>query len=220
MEETEVLMQCGYCKNKSKLIVRAKYKQDVQDQYEEHYVTTWRILECLACSRLNLGEHYIETFAYSSHDDEGEKIVYPVSSKEKHISPLPQSIEKAYNSALKVRDEPSAFAVLIGRTLEMVCKHESATGKVLADRLKNLANIGRIPPTLALMAYQLKELRNMGAHADDDEVQKSDVPIIKEFVDAILEYLYVAPAKVSKLQDRLDGKVDDNYFVDDDLLFL
>ena len=45
----------------------------------------------------------------------------------------------------------------------------------------------------------------MGAHAVADEVRKEDVPIILEFIEAILEYLYVAPAKVAKVQVRLDG---------------
>lgn len=94
-----------------------------------------------------------------------------------------------------------------------MCKHENAKGKALADKLTNLADTNRIPPTLALMAHQLRALRNLGAHSDDDEVQDTDVPVIIDFVpviidfvDAILEYLYEAPYKIKKLQDRLDGK--------------
>ena len=73
---------------------------------------------------------------------------------------------------------------------------------MLAERLKNLANSGRIPQTLAEMAQQLRLLRNLGAH--DDEVTEEDVPIILDFLEAILEYLYVAPAKIAAVQARLD----------------
>ena len=36
-----------------------------------------------------------------------------------------------------------------------------------------------------------------------DDVTEEDVPIILDFLEAILEYLYVAPAKVAALQVRL-----------------
>jgi hypothetical protein len=185
VEETDVPIQCGYCKNKSKLTVRAKYIQyleDDEDEYEDddrRTRRTWSILECLACKRLNLGESIFEFEEFE------EEIIYPFASNEKRLKPLPEPVERAYNSALKVADEPNAFAVLIGRVLEMICKYESAEGQVLADKLRNLADAGRIPPTLAIMAHQLKKLRNLGAHVDDDEVQTSDISIIKDFVDAI-----------------------------------
>lgn len=53
------------------------------------------------------------------------------------------------------------------------------------------------------MADQLKQLRNLGAHADDDEITEEDVPIIIGFLEIILEYLYVAPAKIAAVQARL-----------------
>jgi Domain of unknown function (DUF4145) len=45
------------------------------------------------------------------------------------------------------------------------------------------------PNTLAEMAQQLKELRNLGAHDAEDEVTNEDVPTIISFLEAILEYL-------------------------------
>ena len=74
---------------------------------------------------------------------------------------------------------------------------------MLADKLTYLAGAGRIPQTLAEMAHHLKELRNLGAHDAEDTVTEEDVPIILDFLEAILEYLYVAPAKVAAVQARL-----------------
>ncbi len=131
MEETDVLMQCGYCRNKSKLIIRASYVQELEDKYGEAYVTIWRILECRVCSTLNLGMVYFDP-GYHKGDDEGETIVYPAPryapQKEKRSQSIPLQVNKAYDTALEVEDEPNAFAVLIGRTLETVCKHENGEG--------------------------------------------------------------------------------------------
>ncbi len=56
---------------------------------------------------------------------------------------------------------------------------------------------------LVLIADQLRVLRNMGAHANDEEVESYDVPMIEEFIDAIFEYLYVAPHKFTRLKKSL-----------------
>jgi hypothetical protein len=53
------------------------------------------------------------------------------------------------------------------------------------------------------MAQQLRLIRNLGAHNAGDEVTEEDVPIILDFLEAILEYLYVAPAKIEVVRQRL-----------------
>ena len=94
---------------------------------------------------------------------------------------------------------------MIGRTLEAVCNHENAQGRNLAQKLNDLAQKDKIPNTLVEMAQQLRELRNLGAHEAEDEVTETDVPIIIDFVEAILEYLYVAPAKIEAVRTRLSN---------------
>lgn len=117
---------------------------------------------------------------------------------------LPIDIEKKYKAALKVRNiEPNACAVLVGRTLEAICNHEAAPGRTLADKINNLLNSNRLPQTLAEMAGQLRQIRNLGAHDAEDEVNKDDILVILDFLEAILEYLYVAPAKIEALRTRL-----------------
>lgn len=54
------------------------------------------------------------------------------------------------------------------------------------------------------MAQKLREIRNLGAHASpSDEVKPADVPVIFDFADAIIEYLYRAPAKIAAVESRL-----------------
>jgi len=61
------------------------------------------------------------------------------------------------------------------------------------------------PGRLAEMAQGLRLLRNIGAHADLGEIVQSDVPILIDFCEAILEYIYRAPARITILQKRLDS---------------
>ena len=141
----------------------------------------------------------------------GNKILYPQDKTIEHQWVLPYRVSLAYNAALRVQKaDPGAFAIMVGRTLEEICRHEKAKGKVLADKIKSLADSGRMPQVLAEMIEQLRLLRNLAAHANEDDyvVEEEDVPIIREFIDAILEYLYIAPTKITHLQDRISGKYD------------
>jgi hypothetical protein len=75
----------------------------------------------------------------------------------------------------------------------------------VATRLQNLAADGRMPPTLAEMANQLRHIRNFGAHADTSyQVTERDIPVLLDFLDAILEYLYIARDKLAQVQKKLD----------------
>ena len=99
---------------------------------------------------------------------------------------------------------------MAGLTLEAVCQHEQAKGSSLSERLNHLVTSERIPKTLAEMAHHLRQLRDIGAHLTEEEILPEDVPVIMDFVEAILEYLYVAPAKIRAVQDRL-GRLDDTH---------
>jgi hypothetical protein len=93
---------------------------------------------------------------------------------------------------------------MAGRTLEAVCEHEGIAGRNLAERLHQLQEGNRIPPMLADMARQLRIIRNIGAHnINTGDVTREDAATVMEFLEAILEYLYVAPAKVANVERRL-----------------
>lgn len=142
---------------------------------------------------------------------DNNKILYPQDKTIEHNWMLPHRVSLAYSAALRVKKaDPGAFAIMVGRALEEICHHEKAKGKVLADKIKSLADSGRLPQVLADMIAQLRLLRNLAAHANEDDymVKEEDVPIIREFIDAILEYLYIAPTKITHLQDRISGKYD------------
>jgi Domain of unknown function (DUF4145) len=199
-----MIMLCGHCGNRTTLEKHGEYKTK---EYKFDVVTkkgavneiSWGLLRCVTCSKPTLVEYRVEEPEIFPE----EKILYPAA--ETPLPNLPQKVEKAYAAALSVRSiEPNACAVLVGRTLEAACNHEKAQGSTLAQKLNYLAQNGRIPNTLAEMALHLKELRNLGAHDAEDEVTQEDVPIIVDFLKAILEYLYIAPAKIEAVRARLN----------------
>ncbi len=203
-----MIMVCGNCGNNTTWELHEPYVTDKKYPYGTHElseVVEYCTLMCATCSQptLLLTKKIYEEVDTQLHSEISE-ILYPVATK--RLNNLPEVVEKRYNSAIKVRlIEPNACAVLVGRTLEAACNHEQAQGRTLAQKLNYLAQNGRIPNTLAEMARQLKELRNLGAHDAEDEVTEEDVPIILDFLEAILEYLYVAPAKIEAVRTRLRG---------------
>jgi Domain of unknown function (DUF4145) len=217
MNDTQKSMLCGNCGKQAVFTVRAEWKKDevaiIDSPYNEGQdIITWRVLECTGCKSPTLAEtkslySFVDHELYAGVELISSEtiILYPGAKPAKTpLTNLPETIEKKYQAALKVQDiEPSACAVLVGRTLEAVCNYEKATGKTLSDKVNNLVNSDRIPTTLAEMAHQLRQIRNFGAHDADDEVTEEDVPIILDFLEAILEYLYVAPAKIAAVQARL-----------------
>lgn len=206
--DINVVMQCDHCGNRATFVIRAEYTdfRDAADgyHYTEKAYTTWYIMQCQTCFR--------PTFLESSKIVNGDlnktiigpftAILYP--AERKPLADLPEAIEKKYKEALLVRNiSPSSCAVLIRKILEAICEYENAHGRVLADKLRDLANSGRIPQPLADVATHLKQLGNLGAHFNEDEVTKDDVPIILDFVELLLEYLYVAPMKIEAVRRKL-----------------
>lgn len=196
-----MILPCGHCGNKTTFEERGNYytrEPVLNDERKIVWETiSWHLFECQTCLKPTLIE---VTPDNDTPPFKVQRTLYP--SIQTKLTNLPQKIERAYTAAIKVKNiEPNACAVLVGRTLEAACNHEEAQGRNLAQKLNYLAQNGRIPNTLAEMARQLKELRNLGAHDAEDEVTEQDVPIILDF----LEYLYVAPAKINAVQARLTG---------------
>jgi hypothetical protein len=206
---------CLHCGTVTILRIRAEYTYAVN---EEDYSGTkdmnrikWTLLQCPECLEPTLIQ--VDEVTKREYPGGGSwktttgaiRALYPF---EKQIPPsLPEPIGKMYAEAIKVKLlSPSSCAVLVRRTLEAVCQHENATGRTLANKLKSLADTGKIPQTLVDVALHLKQLGNLGAHFDvNDDVTIKDVPIILDFVELFLEYLYVAPAKVQAVKDRLNN---------------
>jgi Domain of unknown function (DUF4145) len=214
MGEDEVSVLCGHCNRNVTASVRATYRWVYDEEFGAF--TEWRILQCKSCDRPLLYEAGSEDEPIlvrpALHRFPGlpekwdfvPKMLYP----ETKVRPaeLPGAVTDAYMDVLRVRlVSPNACAAMIRWTLEEVCNDKNVEGKDLNTKLEQLATDGRMPPTLAQMARQLRQLGNKGAHADpDDRIAEADIPIMMDLLEAILEYLYIAPAKVQRVEARLN----------------
>jgi hypothetical protein len=200
-----LLINCQYCSNETRMEIVADYSQVENqmigfhdDEWEIERGLVWYLLVCPACKNVSLQRAIWDEGEYTE-----EKIVYPTSDKA--IEGLPPEVDIEYKKALKVQNiDSNAFAVLLGRVIDKVCADKGASGKNLIDRLESLANNNIIPQQLAIMAHQLRKLRNVGAHADLGDLTPAEVPILYELCRAILEYVYTAPELMQKVQAQLD----------------
>jgi Domain of unknown function (DUF4145) len=195
-----VPITCGHCNTRGYSKILANY--ECPPQFGD---TLLMILECPRC--LN---HMITMCCGIDWCN----VLYPTGRKS--ISHLPEEVENEYLQAVNSRRLSIEVCVLhIGRTLEAICEHEGITGKKivkgketfipLAERLKELANSGKIPKPLADMADLLKAIRNDGVHYSKDSIiNNDDIQTALDFLETILEYLYAAPAKIAELQKKLE----------------
>jgi hypothetical protein len=119
----------------------------------------------------------------------------------------PARVREIYEEARSVmRRSPSSFVVQIGRALEAVTSDRGTQGHTLNERLNWLIKEGHLPEVFGEMGHISRMFRNWGAHDTEIDVESEDVEVADEFFKAIIEYLYVAPAKVSRVQSLIQQR--------------
>lgn len=196
-------LKCNHCHNTVTMPIVATYSQ-VRDR-DEHGLAwaegnVYEILRCPACDGVTFQRGYFN----DQFPEEWDSVVlYP--TKAEKVDGLPPEIERAYAAALAVKGiEAHAFAVLVGRLLEIICRDKGAQGKSLFEQLNSLAQKGVIPQQLIDIANGLRNFRNIGAHAAGVQLSENEVPVIEALCRAILEYVYGAPHLVGLAQETLD----------------
>lgn len=192
---------CGHCGNRAPMeivgchsdIRRSDSSDAVGFDFDEGRVH--EMLLCPNCKKIVLRTCYIHEASDDPEYGYSYEVLYPTPRKLPRG--LPDKVEAAYESALRVQSiDANAFAVLLGRVLELVCVDRGANGDTLYKQLNDLASRGEIPATLADIANGLRNLRNVGAHASLGELTDKDVPMLDALARAIVEYVYTAPSLV------------------------
>ena len=214
MLRDQEIMVCGHCRKEAVLIVRAQNESQptFDDTYSGQEITVFRVLVCSLCNEPTLEQSRIEYSFERDGDGTGltipiaaeKKILYPGAKTTKALPDIPTMIAKEYEATLRVRDVSSnACAVLARRTLEAIFIHQGATGGSLYQKIDTLLKSTSIPPLLADVAHIGRHIGNLGAHFEKGEATDEDVAVMLDFLETILEYLYVIPAKVAVVKARL-----------------
>ena len=121
-------------------------------------------------------------------------------------NPIPSSVRRAFREAWPLRyTAPAAFANQIRRTLEFICEDQHADGNTLHKQLEDLASKGVFPGELADIATLVRMLGNIGSHASDKEVSIWDAELLDALFRMLLEYVYLGPARVKRLKERMSS---------------
>jgi hypothetical protein len=204
---------CGHCGNKNihEILVIEKGPKNIlegDNGYEAEVQVYYILVKCSTCEEVSL---------YSDSDFNNEAVgdlstakdIYPQKSSEKVNKDTPKSIIYDLEEAQKVQKiSHQAAAILFRKVLEGICLDKKAEGRNLDQKLKNLSDREIIPKDFYDMANIVRGIGNIFAHPSNEvnEVSESDVEVINDFVTAILEYVYVAPAKLEKLKRKIERK--------------
>ena len=200
-------LECLRCQNVAPMRVVGRVADTVETDYEDgppvEHGTLYEVLSCPKCKEITIRSGRWNDMM--EPEDWHAKIIYP--GERQNIEGLPPSVEKEYQAAEQVSHiSANAYAVLLGRVLDVVCDDRNASGETLHERLSDLANRHEIPKNLADMAHNLRQLRNVGAHADLGALTEEEVPVLAALCRAVLEYVYSAPRLVDRVE-KLVAKI-------------
>jgi hypothetical protein len=204
----ECILICPHCGNETPHTIKARVtsEADAYDSdgeflftYEDYYYLTC----CGTCKGVSI---YTD---WEMSDKAGElksaNLLYPHEPKLDQT--IPEIVKKSFEEARRVeRISPNAFAVLIRRSLELLCKDQNAKGTNLKDQISDLSNRGVIPQTLMKMANTLRFVGNLGAHEIDFDFERQETQAMEDFLLAMLEYVYVAPSRIKSLEVSISKK--------------
>ena len=124
---------------------------------------------------------------------------WPVPGGILHDS-VPEPVRSAFDEACKclASDCPRAGAAMARCALEGIVVDQGETKGVLAARLQNLADKGKLLPTLAGWSKEVRLIGNDAVHDLTVDVPMADTRQLVEFIRELTKYLYVLPHDLQK----------------------
>jgi hypothetical protein len=204
----EIILICSHCGNKAPHVMKTQISSrevvfDMNSEPLGEIENYFYLTECKTCNGICL---YSDWEASDNPGDlQKASLLYPAPRALGEA--IPKEIRKSYEEARKVEKiSPNAFAVLIRRSLELLCKDQKAKGNNLKEQIADLSAKGIIPTTLVEMAETLRFIGNIGAHKIEVDIDLEETSAIDDFLVAMLEYVYVAPNKIKKLRESISKK--------------
>lgn len=183
------------------------YRSDATNPIDEvdaeYHGERYFVALCPRCSAPFLGRTSIWGVPGEFETISEDKILFPAPAGAS-VEGLPEPVLRAYEGAIKsfgaTLYEPSAL--MCRRCLEAVCKHFSAPGRDLSQRLDALASSGTIDGTLKEWAHGIRLLGNEAAHDVDVSVTQEDAKDVLDFTEALLLFVFTLRQKHERFQAR------------------
>jgi hypothetical protein len=193
---SRVVIDCPHCSVRTNATVRGSI------QYSETYDVVV-LAECPSCKGALLGTTQLFQDEQNDWQYEHAERVWPAPTSVEVNAAIPANARRDIKDAQKciAHGIYSAAVVLCGKALERLA-HEKAPAKNLAASLAELKENGTIDERLSLWATALRQERNIGAHASEEEVSKENAQDVLDFTIAIFEYVYTLSEKYTEFMAR------------------
>lgn len=161
------------------------------------------LCKCPGCDSALVSEQHF--YDYDGHDVNytAPRRVWPEPQRDTHAS-VPAIVQVSLSEAHRCFQAAAytACAVMCGRALEGVCVHFKTPGNMLAKGLTNLRERAIIDERLFEWGEELRKHRNIAAHASETAISKPDALDLLDFVNAIVDYIFVLSARFDSFKSR------------------
>jgi hypothetical protein len=129
-------------------------------------------------------------------DDGGELLIsYPAETIDFDSSRIPPNIVESFSEAITchAHHRHVAAAIMVRKTLELLCAAQSAQGKNLKEKLKALQSKVTLPPPLIAGLDDIRLLGNDAAHVESDafvQVSQQELDVAIELTKEVLKGVY------------------------------
>ena len=106
----------------------------------------------------------------------------------------------------------TASAVMVRKTLEMICEDRQASGNTLVERLRDLQSQLTLPPALFKAMDNLRILGNDAAHVklkDFDKIGRDELEVAIDLTKEILKGIYQMDSIVGRLEKLKRNKTEE-----------
>lgn len=212
------IVKCQHCNNETLMEVRDTYKKESGSILDDDYFyDLFVVLFCPICKNYNLINAYWDhtygetniTNEYDIYNGNAveETYIYPINSSliSQKADLIPQNVITNFERAidLKSRDEESCL-IKLRKTLEMLCLDKNAEGDNLYQKISYLSESGVLPKTLNSASTLTRKLGNIGAHESNIDISSSELKSVIELVEYIIQYIYVLPKEIEKLEKKFN----------------
>ncbi|NLX01418.1 MAG: DUF4145 domain-containing protein [Syntrophomonadaceae bacterium] len=203
----EKVIICFHCGNETVMRQTGEYKWGSNDDFS--FFFNYKMFACPVCHKITLMETYgDETMIAPNYSGEyvwftEDTILYPINSIDSKS--MPKKIKESYEAALKVRNiDTNACVLLLRRTLEIILTDQGATKWGLAEKIEEIAQRGLLPDSLKEASFFAKRFGDSAAHGKDLVADEQDMNSLIEFIEYIIEYLYIIPSRLKEFKMKID----------------
>lgn len=202
--KNQIFCKCNHCGNIGYLDIKGSFKEDFFENQDGQNVPvdsmSYYLLECPVCSKPVLVSGWLLHF--SDMEDEELKLEFPIEGFK--MVKTPNSIKEQYLNTKECyrRKDYGLCLASLRILLEKIANENNAVGKTLEKKIEDLARNNIIPSTIKNASTIVRKLGNKGAHGKENEIIKSDIDLLFEFVEIIISYIYELPYSITNLASR------------------